>query len=127
MILPLYLRARALLWLGDRALARSRRLDRRSDAAMVRAEAWISAARRAADRVDQARRSSSPAPAGDLLHGSRAIAAFLGVPKGVAVHLIRSREIPTFSLGRVVCARKSSLTAHLAALEARATGGSASP
>lgn len=118
MILFLYLRARALLWLGDRALAQSRWYDRRSAAATARAEAWISAARRAADRFDHARRGGSTVPAGDLLHGSRAIAAHLGVPKGVAVHLIRSRQIPSFSLGGVACARRSSLAKHFAVLEA---------
>lgn len=118
MILPLYLRARVLLWLGDRALAQSRRNDRRSAAAMTRAAAWISAARHAVDRVDQARRARPTFPAGDLLHGSRAIAAHLGVPKGVAVHLIRSRQIPSFSLGGVACARRSTLAKHFAVLEA---------
>ncbi|MGU3662010.1 hypothetical protein [Methylobacterium fujisawaense] len=118
MIWLLYLRARLLLWLGDRALARSRRHDWRSRAATARANAWISAARHAADRVDQVRRSGLTFPARDLLHGSRAIAAHLGVPKGVAVHLIRSRQIPSFSLGGVACARRSTLAAHFAALEA---------
>lgn len=58
-------------------------------------------------------------PAADLLHGSKAIAAHLGVKKGVAVHLIRARLIPWFSLGNVACARRSSLAAHFAKLEAR--------
>ncbi len=54
---------------------------------------------------------------GDLLYGSRAIAAHLGVPKAVAVHLIRSKLIPWFGLGGVACARRSMLAAHFAALE----------
>ncbi|UIY45855.1 hypothetical protein [Methylobacterium radiotolerans] len=118
MIWLLYLRARLLLQLGEHQLARSRRFDRRSSAALARSEVWMAAARCAADHLDQARRPRSTFPAGDLLHGSRAIAAHLGVPKGVAVHLIRSRQIPSFSLGGVACARRSTLAKHFAVLEA---------
>ena len=117
MILPLYLRARLLLWLGDRALTQSRRLDRRSVAAVARADVWLAASRRMADRVDQARRDRVTAPAGDLLYGSKAIAAHLGVAKGVAVHLIRSRAVPWFALAGVACARRSTLAAYLTAME----------
>lgn len=53
----LHLRARLLLWLGERELARSYRYDRRSDAALARAEAWTAAARTAADRLDARRRA----------------------------------------------------------------------
>lgn len=119
MILPLYLRARFLLWLGDRALTRSRRLDRRSAAAVARADIWLAASRRMADRVDQARRDSATAPAGDLLYGSKAIAAHLGVAKGVAVHLIRSRAVPWFALAGVACARRSTLATYLDEMEER--------
>lgn len=54
---------------------------------------------------------------GDLLHGSSAIAAHLGVPKSVAVHLIRSRAIPWFPLAGVACARRSTLAGHFKVLE----------
>lgn len=54
---------------------------------------------------------------GDLLYGSRAIAAHLGIRKGTAIHLIRAGLIPWFALGGVACARRSTLAAHFAALE----------
>ncbi len=49
----------------------------------------------------------------DLLYGASAIARFLGVLPRQARHLIFSGRIPTFKIGRNVCARKSSLTAWL--------------
>lgn len=61
--------------------------------------------------------------AGDLLYGSRAIAAHLGIPKATAVHLIRAGLIPWFGLGGVACARRSTLADHFAALEAAARRG----
>ena len=57
---------------------------------------------------------------GDLLHGSKAIAAHLGVSKAVAVHLVRRRAIPWFPLAGVACARRSTLAAHFNVLEASA-------
>lgn len=74
----------------------------------------MAAARAAAERLE----SKRPIPASDLLFGSRAIAAHLGVPKGTARHLIRSGAIPWFELAGVACARRSTLAAHFQALEA---------
>lgn len=121
MSLFLHLRARLLLWLGARELARSRRLDRRSDTAMARAERWTAAARIAADRLERERRPGPTFPAGDLLYGSRAIAAHLGVKKSLGIHFVREGLIPTFNLGGVACARRSTLAAHFKALEDRSS------
>lgn len=63
-------------------------------------------------------RDKHTGPPGDLLYGAKAVAAFLGVPKGVAAHLMRTRLIPAFPLGDVHCCRRSSLTRHLDTLEA---------
>lgn len=117
--LPLWLQARLLLQLGVRELGRSHRYSRSADAAAERADARMAEARAIADRLRRLRQAETRVPPGDLLHGSRAIAAHLGVPKSVAVHLIRSRLIPCFALGGVACARRSSLAAHFQALEAK--------
>lgn len=108
-------RARILLWLGTRDLARCRRYEVRIEAMQARAQARVSRAQAILDRL---RPSGPPCPAGDLLYGSKAIAAHLGVTKAVAVHLIRSGAIPWFALAGVACARRSTLAAHFAGLEA---------
>lgn len=112
------IRSRAWLWLAMRDIARSRRHDALSTAALDRSENRVNHARVLADRFASTRPTRPPCPAGDLLHGSKAIAAHLGVPKGVAVHLVRSGAIPWFPLAGVACARRSTLAAHFARLEA---------
>ena len=62
--------------------------------------------------------------ASDLLYGPKAIAAFLGVPKGIARHLVRSSLIPTFTLGEMRCACRSSIAGHFAQLEQEARDAS---
>lgn len=61
----------------------------------------------------------------DLLYGVPAIAAYLGLTEKQARHRIEAGSIPTFKMPgtRTVCARRSSLTAWLAELEASAKGG----
>lgn len=59
----LHLQARLLLWLGGRELERSYRYDRRSAAALIRAEAWTAEARAIADRLDERTRNSLTARA----------------------------------------------------------------
>ncbi len=66
----------------------------------------------------------------DLLYRVSSIAAFLGLSVRVAAHQVYQGEIPTFKMGRIVCARRSTLLAWLAAREADAIeraghGGSA--
>ena len=62
-------------------------------------------------------------PASDLLYGTDAIARFLGVKPRAAFHLIETRRIPFFKIGKVVCARRTSLAAKLDELEAEAARG----
>ena len=57
-------------------------------------------------------------PASDLLYGAGAIARFLGVKPRAAYHLIETRRIPFFKIGKVVCSRRTSLAAKLDELEA---------
>ena len=61
----------------------------------------------------------------DLLYGVEAIAGHLSLTKRQALHLHEKSEIPTFKMGRTVCARRSTLAAHFAAQEAvaRAVAG----
>ena len=56
----------------------------------------------------------------DLLHGIKRIAAFLEIGPRQAQYLHDKGEIPTFKIGKIVCARKSGLNAHFAAIEAEA-------
>jgi excisionase family DNA binding protein len=53
----------------------------------------------------------------DLLYGTRAIATHLGIPVRAAEHLIETRRIPFFKIGRTVCARRSRLEEHISLLE----------
>ncbi|WP_322965669.1 hypothetical protein [Sphingomonas fuzhouensis] len=56
----------------------------------------------------------------DLLYGMDAVAAHLAITKRQALHLHEKGEIPTFKMGRTVCARRSTLAKHFAAQEAAA-------
>ena len=60
----------------------------------------------------------------DLLYGMPAIAEFIGLSTAQAKHLARGHLLPTFKLGKRVCARRSTLTAWLAECE---SGASAEP
>jgi hypothetical protein len=64
--------------------------------------------------------------AGDLLEGADAIAAFLYGDKDrrrKVYHLASKNSIPTFNLGAIVCARKSTLVEWIKAQEARSFDG----
>lgn len=54
----------------------------------------------------------------DLLHGMAAIADCLGIGERQAEYLATIKEIPTFKIGRRVCARRSSLKEWLRKREA---------
>jgi hypothetical protein len=56
----------------------------------------------------------------DLLSGARAIAEFLGIREKQIRHRIEAGLIPTFKLGGTICARRSTLNAWLAEVEALA-------
>ena len=58
------------------------------------------------------------APASDLLYGASAIAEYLGVKPRAAYHLIETKRIPFFKIGKTLCARRSTLAARIAELEA---------
>jgi hypothetical protein len=60
----------------------------------------------------------------DLLRGLKAIGDHIGMTERQVQHLHENGDLPTFTLGRRVCARKSVLARHFAALEAKgATDG----
>ena len=61
---------------------------------------------------------TSHPPAGELLYGSAAIAAFLGIRQRQAYHLISTGGLPTFKIGDVVCARPDTVRAWIAEREA---------
>lgn len=56
----------------------------------------------------------------DLLYGMPAIASFLGLKVPQARHLSDKATIPTFKIGKLTCARRSSLSTWLAEQEAKA-------
>lgn len=58
--------------------------------------------------------------ASDLLHGVSAIAGHLSMSRKQVYHLHDRGQIPTFKIGRTVCARRSTLAKHFAAQEAAA-------
>jgi hypothetical protein len=57
-------------------------------------------------------------PPADLLYGAHAIAEFLGVKPRAAYHLIETKRIPFFKIGKTLCARRTSLAAKLDEFEA---------
>lgn len=56
----------------------------------------------------------------DLLYGVAAIATFLGIPRRAAQHKIDTGDVPTFRLGKNICARRTGLRSWLAECEAAA-------
>lgn len=56
----------------------------------------------------------------DLLYGMPAIARHLGLKVPQARHLSDKGTIPTFKIGKLTCARRSTLEAWLAEQEAQA-------
>jgi hypothetical protein len=55
-----------------------------------------------------------------LLYGADAIAGFLGITLRQAQHLIETKRIPVFKVGKTVAARRAKVLAALEALEAEA-------
>jgi len=63
----------------------------------------------------------------DLLYGLPAIAGQLGLSNDQVRHLAKSHGLPTFKLGRSVCARRSTLMAWLAEREEASRARSPKP
>jgi len=61
----------------------------------------------------------------DLLHGAPAIAKHLGLAVRVVYHLHDQSLIPTFKMGKTVCARRSTLRDWMAQQEAAAATAAA--
>jgi len=59
----------------------------------------------------------------DLLHGVPAIAAHLNMTAKQVYHLHGNGQLPTFKIGKTVCARRSTLAKHFEAQEAAARNG----
>jgi excisionase family DNA binding protein len=53
----------------------------------------------------------------DLLYGVHAIAEFLGIKQRAAKHLIETRRIPFFKVGKTVCARRARILEAFEQLE----------
>jgi hypothetical protein len=62
----------------------------------------------------------------DLLYGTAAIARHLGLTVRQAKHRCAKGAIPTFKMGRTVCARRSSIALALDKEEGRARDANAS-
>lgn len=63
---------------------------------------------------------ATPPPASDVLTGCEAIARHLEWTVRQVKHRVATGELPTFRIGRTVCARRSTLAKHFAAQEAAA-------
>ena len=61
--------------------------------------------------------SDTPNTTGDLIYGTKRIADYLGVPLRAAEHMVETKRIPFFKMGKTVCARRSRLEEHLERLE----------
>lgn len=70
--------------------------------------------------MSDARGSDAP----DLLYGLEAIGEHVGLTARQVEHLVAKGEMPSFKLGRTVCARRSTLAKHFAAQEAAARAAS---
>lgn len=66
------------------------------------------------------RASVAPGESADLLYGAPAIAAHLGLTDKVVYHLHGNGSLPTYKVGKKVCARRSELDAHFARASAAA-------
>lgn len=72
------------------------------------------------------RKREKPAIADDLLRGAEAIAKFLygeAKQRRKVYHLAATNGIPSFNLGAIVCARKSTLLEWIRAQEKRGRNG----
>lgn len=56
--------------------------------------------------------------AADVLRGADAIAEWMGFKRRTIYHLAATGALPTFRMGDIVCARKSTLAAWIAGQEA---------
>lgn len=54
----------------------------------------------------------------EVLYGCKAIAGMLGVERRQAFHMIEAGGLPTFKIGRMVCARPEAVRSWLAEREA---------
>jgi len=66
--------------------------------------------------LQQAVNDNQPVAA-DILRGAGDIATWLGVKPRAVYHLAATGQVPTFRLGDVVCARKSTLAAWISEQE----------
>ena len=55
--------------------------------------------------------------AADMLYGTRAIADHLGIRPRQALHMVETGRLPHFRVGKIICARRSTLMAWLAKVE----------
>lgn len=61
--------------------------------------------------------------ADDILRGATAIAQFLGTDRRAVYRAIERRSLPIWRDGRVICARRSTLTTWIADQERQSVGG----
>ena len=55
----------------------------------------------------------------DILRGAEAIDEYLGFPRRAVYHAVSKGHLPSFRVGDIVCARKSTLAAWIAQQEAK--------
>lgn len=62
-------------------------------------------------------------PDPDVIYGMPAVAEYLRIKVRQAEHLKEKHKLPTFKIGRIVCARLTKLVHWVAEREAAGTGG----
>ncbi|CBS87017.1 hypothetical protein [Azospirillum lipoferum] len=72
-------------------------------------------------RVVPAAQLAPPTLADDILQGADSIAKFMGVTRRQAYHFVADGRIPTFRIGAIICARKSTILNWIADQERHAT------
>ena len=66
-----------------------------------------------AQAIDEAREPT----VGDLLYGVKAIADYLGIDEPAARYRCETGQIPTFKMGIIICAKRSTLARWLDEIE----------
>ncbi len=78
----------------------------------------------AAERCEVGKRHHDPfVLADDMLQGAEAIGSFMGLDPRQVYH--QRKRLPTFKIGALICARKSTLLRWIAEQEAKCGGGAA--
>lgn len=75
------------------------------------------------ERQELGKRHHDPVLADDMLQGAEAIGTFMGMEPRQVYH--QRKRLPTFKIGALICARKSTLMRWIEEQEAKSMGAAA--